>query len=134
MFFPLEVCFGYLPSTKSDIWQLASVFYDILSGIFVFSVVFGTFEGLVRKVVDCLDPLPQEWRGKYDMKKYGYYVEGKLCTQQMTITGMRIKFAECHSITYCRRMRDIYRPICFKSLFHFSTTCLYTSPRSASRR
>ncbi|CAK7265216.1 hypothetical protein SEPCBS57363_001468 [Sporothrix epigloea] len=46
--------------------------------IFVFAVAFGTFDEMVRKVVDCLGPLPQGWRGRFDFNKYGDYIKGEL--------------------------------------------------------
>lgn len=79
-FFPPEVCFGFPPSTKSDIWQLASIFYSIQTSFILFPADFGAFVSLLRNIVDCLGPLPQEWRGKFELIEYGYYEMGKLKT------------------------------------------------------
>ncbi|KJZ71073.1 hypothetical protein HIM_09545 [Hirsutella minnesotensis 3608] len=76
-FFPPELCFGYLPSTKSDIWHLACLIYQAHSDTIMFPTFFHMFEMLVGTVIDNLGPLPEHWKGRYDFAEYGYVEPGK---------------------------------------------------------
>ncbi|KAM4057490.1 kinase [Hirsutella rhossiliensis] len=76
-FFPPELCFGHLPSTKSDIWQLACILYQIISGEFLFPTGFRIFEILVSTIVSYLGPIPQHWKGRFNFNEYGYYEPGR---------------------------------------------------------
>lgn len=76
-FFPPELCFGYLPSTKSDIWQLACILYEIHGREFLFPTGFRIFEILVATIVSSIGPIPQHWKGKFNFDEYGYYEPGK---------------------------------------------------------
>ncbi|KAK1770396.1 kinase domain-containing protein [Phialemonium atrogriseum] len=76
-FFPPELCFGYLPSTKSDIWQLACILYIVHAKVPMFSTFFRIFGILIGTVVGYLGPLPQQWKGRFMFEKYGYREPGR---------------------------------------------------------
>ncbi|RYP83309.1 hypothetical protein DL769_001396 [Monosporascus sp. CRB-8-3] len=76
-FFPPELCFGYLPSQKSDIWHLACVLYKVHCKPFIFPTFFQIFEVLVSTIVSYLGPLPRHWKGCFNFDKYGYKELGK---------------------------------------------------------
>ncbi|KAF1963757.1 kinase-like protein [Byssothecium circinans] len=76
-FFPPELCFGYSPSAKADIWQLACVFYMVHSGRFLFPVFFEIYEILIGTIVNCVGPLPQHWRGRFKFESFGYRERGR---------------------------------------------------------
>ncbi|KAK2612397.1 hypothetical protein QQS21_001661 [Conoideocrella luteorostrata] len=71
-FFPPELCFGYLPSTKSDIWHLACILFQIQTKGFLFPTVLRIFEILIGTIVSYLGPIPQHWKGKFNFDEYGY--------------------------------------------------------------
>lgn len=71
-YFPPELCFGYLPSKKSDVWQLACILYQIHTVKPIFPTFFRIFEMLIGTIVPVLGPIPQHWRRKYNFDKYGY--------------------------------------------------------------
>ncbi|KAI1372944.1 kinase domain-containing protein [Hypoxylon crocopeplum] len=71
-FFPPELCFGYLPSPKSDIWHLACVLWKVHCKSFIFPTFFEIFEVLLSNIVSYLGPLPQHWMGRFNFDKYGY--------------------------------------------------------------
>ncbi|KFA45857.1 hypothetical protein S40293_09356 [Stachybotrys chartarum IBT 40293] len=75
-FFPPELCFGSLPSTQSDIWQLACIMYYIQSDKILFFPGFDIFEVLIGTIVGYLGPLPEKWRGRFDLDTYGYQSHG----------------------------------------------------------
>ncbi|QLI69139.1 Serine/threonine-protein kinase AFC3 [Metarhizium brunneum] len=75
---PPELCFGYLPSTKSDIWQLACIFYQIHTKAVLFPTVFQIFEILIGTIVSYLGPIPQHWKGKFNFDEYGYCEPGQV--------------------------------------------------------
>lgn len=77
-FFPPELCFGYLPSTKSDIWQLACILYQIHTKAVLFPTVFQIFEILIGTIVSYLGPIPQRWKGKFNFDEYGYCEPGQV--------------------------------------------------------
>lgn len=79
-FFPPELCFDFLPSPKSDIWQLACVFYHIYTGDGLFPIGFRIFLALIGDSTECLGPIPRTWRGKFNFEEYGYYESNKLIT------------------------------------------------------
>lgn len=76
-FFPPEVCFGYLPSTQSDIWQLACILYQINSKELLFPTFFRIFEILVGTIIDNIGPIPQHWKGRFHFDEYGYVEPGQ---------------------------------------------------------
>ena len=76
-FFPVELCFGYPASPKSDIWQLSSVIFMAYTNTFLFQVFFPVFESLVGFAVSYLGPVPGDWKGKYVWDKYGRREPGK---------------------------------------------------------
>jgi serine/threonine protein kinase len=76
-FFPPEICFGYSPSTKSDVWQLACVLYTIHAREPLFPTFFRIFEILVGTIVGFQGPLPQEWKGRFKFDEYGHREAGK---------------------------------------------------------
>lgn len=76
-YFPPEICFGYSPSSSSDIWSLACVLYKVECGSFLFPTFFEIFEFLVGTAVCYLGPLPEEWKGRFLFEEYGYREEGK---------------------------------------------------------
>lgn len=71
-YYPPEVCFGYRPSAKSDIWQLACILYQAHTDHCLFFELFQIFENLIDNVTHHLGPMPQSWRGKFDFAEYGY--------------------------------------------------------------
>lgn len=77
-YFSPELCFGYLPSTKTDIWQLACVLYKAQSESFLFPTFFRIFGIFIGTVVSYMGPLPQHWKGRFNFDEYGYYEEGRL--------------------------------------------------------
>ena len=77
-FFPPELCFGYAPSTRSDVWQLACVLYVVHARVPMFPTFFRIFEMLIGTIVSYLGPLPQEWKGRFMFDEYGYREEGRL--------------------------------------------------------
>ena len=70
-FFPPEICFGYSPSTKSDVWGLACVLYQVHANGYMFPCFFRVFEILVSTVARFMGPLPQSWKGRFDFDEYG---------------------------------------------------------------
>ncbi|OIW27961.1 kinase domain-containing protein [Coniochaeta ligniaria NRRL 30616] len=76
--FPPELCFGYPPSTKSDVWQLACVLYTVHAKVPMFPTFFRIFGILVGTVVGYLGPLPQQWKGRFMFDEYGYQEPGKV--------------------------------------------------------
>ncbi|POR38086.1 Uncharacterized protein TPAR_01723 [Tolypocladium paradoxum] len=77
-FFPPELCFGYLPSTKSDVWDLACVLFQIHTGAFLFPTFFQIFEILIGTMVGYLGPIPQHWKGRFKFDEYGYCELGRV--------------------------------------------------------
>lgn len=77
-YFPPEICFGYPPSTKSDIWQLAGVIYMVHAKAPMFPTFFRIFEILTGTAVGYLGPLPQEWKGRFMYDEYGYREPGRV--------------------------------------------------------
>ncbi len=71
-FFPPELCFGYLPSEKSDIWHLACIIYKVHCTPYLFFTFFPIFEILIGTIVSHVGPLPQHWKGRFNYDKYGY--------------------------------------------------------------
>ncbi|KAI1176560.1 kinase domain-containing protein [Nemania sp. FL0916] len=76
--FPPELCFGYLPSKSSDIWDLACVIYQVHCHSLLFPTGFRVFEILIGTIVGYLGPLPQHWKGRFDFDKLGYWEPGKV--------------------------------------------------------
>ncbi|KAH6842392.1 kinase-like domain-containing protein [Chaetomium sp. MPI-CAGE-AT-0009] len=76
-FFPVELCFGYPASPKSDIWQLANIIFMAHTNTFLFQVLFPVFESLVGFAVSCLGPIPNQWEGKFVWDRYGRREPGK---------------------------------------------------------
>lgn len=77
-FFPPEICFGYTPSPKSDVWSLACVLYSVETSSFLFPTGFRIFGILVGTIVGYLGPLPEQWKGKFMNETYGYRENGVL--------------------------------------------------------
>lgn len=59
-FFPPKLCFGYPPSMKSDVWQLACVIYQTYTGRLLIPTVFRDFRALIKTIVSCLGPIPPQ--------------------------------------------------------------------------
>ncbi|EGX93717.1 protein kinase, putative [Cordyceps militaris CM01] len=76
-FFPAELCFGHLPSMKSDVWQLACVLFQIHTKQLLFPTGFRIYEILISTITSYLGPIPQHWRGKFDFNDYGYHEPGQ---------------------------------------------------------
>lgn len=76
--FPPEVCFGYPPSTGSDIWELACLFFEIFCYRPLFPMIWPVFEILIHHIVHSVGLLPLSWRGHFDSDKYGNVEGGKL--------------------------------------------------------
>lgn len=76
-FFPPELCFGYSPSTKSDVWHLACVLYMVHCRLPMFPTFFPIFEVLIGTIVGYLGPLPQHWKGRFMFDEYGYREPGQ---------------------------------------------------------
>lgn len=76
--FPPEVCFGYPPSTGSDLWELACLLFEILCGRPLFPLYFPIFEMLIGLIVHYVGLLPRSWQGHFDAEKYGYRQGGTL--------------------------------------------------------
>jgi serine/threonine protein kinase len=70
-FFPVELCFGYPASPKSDIWQLAALIFMAHTDTWLFQVGFPVFVGLVGFAVSYLGPIPNHWKGKFVWDTYG---------------------------------------------------------------
>ncbi|KAH9985551.1 kinase-like protein [Xylariaceae sp. FL0662B] len=81
-FFPLELCFGSSPSTKSDVWSLACLLYMVHSECFMFPTFFRIFEALIGTVEGYIGPLPEHWKGRFDREMYGYREDGMLKSQE----------------------------------------------------
>lgn len=64
-YFAPEVCFGYAPSTKSDIWALACIIFEVQAWRFLAPMYFQTFEILIGTLRFTLGPLPSNWKNKY---------------------------------------------------------------------
>jgi serine/threonine protein kinase len=62
---PPEVFFGYPPSSKSDIWQLACLFFKIHTGAYPFRTTL-PYEWLVKQATEYIGPVPRHWRDRYD--------------------------------------------------------------------
>ena len=77
-FFSPELCFGYLPSAKSDVWHLACILYQIHTRKLLFPTVFRIFEILIGTIVSYLGPIPQHWQGKFNFDEYGYCELGQV--------------------------------------------------------
>ncbi|ROV92957.1 hypothetical protein VMCG_09011 [Cytospora schulzeri] len=75
---PPELCFGYSPSVKSDVWALACVLFYIISTKYLFATFFPIYEMLIGMAVPIVGPLPPHWRGRVDHEKYGYREDGEL--------------------------------------------------------
>lgn len=84
-YFPPELCFGYLPSTKSDVWQLACLFYQIHTGRYFIPTGFEIYEALIGTAVHRLGPLPQSWQGKFDHETYGYMENGEAKFEEKSV-------------------------------------------------
>ncbi|KAI0841695.1 kinase-like protein [Hypoxylon sp. FL0890] len=64
-YFPPELCFGYPPSKKSDVWALACIIFEVQTWRPLVPMVFQNFEILVGTLRFTLGTLPLEWRTKY---------------------------------------------------------------------
>lgn len=68
--FPPELLFGYPPSEKSDIWQLACLMYKVhTTRDFPFETD-SSYEMLVWHIARYMGPIPSHWRGKYRWDRY----------------------------------------------------------------
>lgn len=67
--FPPELLFGYPPSTKSDIWQLACLMYKVHARVFPFATD-SSYEMLVWHIAKYMGPIPSHWRGRYLWDRY----------------------------------------------------------------
>ena len=76
-FFPVELCFGYPASAKSDIWQLGTLVFMTHTKGFLFPIFFTLFQHLVSFAVYYNGPIPGHWKGKFLWDKYGYTDPGK---------------------------------------------------------
>ncbi|KAL1874472.1 hypothetical protein Daus18300_003490 [Diaporthe australafricana] len=74
--FPPEVCFGYQPSTGSDVWECACLFFEIFCYRPLFPMIWPVFEILIHHVVHSVGLLPLNWRGHFDTK-YSNIENGK---------------------------------------------------------
>ncbi|KAH6843187.1 kinase-like domain-containing protein [Chaetomium sp. MPI-CAGE-AT-0009] len=64
-----ELLFGYSPSQKSDIWQLACLVYLVHERDLPFLIHVG-YEHLVWELTTYLGPVPDHWAGRYQWDTY----------------------------------------------------------------
>ncbi|KAI1414805.1 kinase-like protein [Hypoxylon sp. FL1857] len=64
-YFPPELCFGYLPSKKSDVWALACIIFEVQTWRPLVIMVFQSFEILLGSLRFTLGLLPAEWKTRY---------------------------------------------------------------------
>ncbi|KAI1129374.1 kinase-like domain-containing protein [Nemania abortiva] len=76
-YFPPELCFGYPPSVKSDIWQLAFVLYQLhCESPLLPDISQQPSKIAIDTIVRALGKLPSAWKGRFDPKAYGSKKEG----------------------------------------------------------
>ncbi|RFU33797.1 hypothetical protein B7463_g2524, partial [Scytalidium lignicola] len=56
-----EMCFGFPPSEKSDIWALACLIFEIENSVKLFPMVFNNVFIMIGTIVDVLGPLLKRW-------------------------------------------------------------------------
>lgn len=60
-FFAPEMCFGFPPSEKSDIWALACLTFEIQNSMRLFPIVFDNVYIMIGTIVNVLGSLPKRW-------------------------------------------------------------------------
>lgn len=75
--FPAERIFSYPASTKSNVWQLATLSFHVYTNGHMLYVGFQVFAPLVGFVVQYRGPPPSHRRGKFVWSKYTPTEPGK---------------------------------------------------------
>jgi serine/threonine protein kinase len=112
---PPEVFFGYPPSRKSDIWQLACLLFKFRTGAYPFHTTL-PYEWLVRQATQYIGPVPSQWRGRYDRdssrtQRGGLDLEEWFDTEQPTLS-LETRLAEKGHPSSASERQDLARLLC----------------------
>jgi serine/threonine protein kinase len=112
---PPEVFFGYPPSRKSDIWQLACLLFKIHTGAYPFWTAL-PYEWLVRQATQYIGPVPSHWRDRCDWDRSqtqtgGLELEEWFDAEQPTLS-LETRLAEQPHLSSVSERQDLARLLC----------------------